>query len=90
MKQLQMPLVQENHGFAQERFLFSGSNAAVMWANGLGQLKATPSASAQAAPAPILFRSTVLSTWIACLQLADQGMTNQAQKNQVMERPYDC
>ena len=36
----------------EERFLPSGSDAAVMWANGLGSTQTTPSTSTQAAPAP--------------------------------------
>ena len=72
--------VTERHGLEEERFLPSGSDASVMWANGLGPTQTTPSASAQAVPAPIVNRNTQLSTLVAWLQM----------KNQVMERPYDC
>lgn len=64
----------------EDRFLPSGSNAAVMWVNGLGSTQTTPSTSAQAVPAPIVDRNTEFSTLIAWLQLT----------NQVMERPYAC
>jgi hypothetical protein len=64
----------------EDRFLPSGSSVAVMWAHGLGPNQNTPSASAQAVPAPIVDRSTEFSTLIAWLQIT----------NQVMERPYDC
>src|SRR5206468_7039698 len=36
----------------EDRFLPSGSDAAVMWASGLGSTQTTPSTSTQAAPAP--------------------------------------
>ena len=62
------------------RLLPSGSDAAVMWANGLGSTQTTPGSSAQAVPAPIVDRSTKLSTLIAWLQLTNQGL----------ERHYDC
>ena len=64
----------------EERLLPSGSDAAVMWANGLGSTQTTPGSSAQAVPAPIVDRSTKLSTLIAWLQLTNQGL----------ERHYDC
>jgi len=64
----------------EERLLPSGSDAAVMWANGLGSTQTTPGSSAQAVPAPIVDRSTNLSTLIAWLQLTNQGL----------ERHYDC
>ena len=70
----------EGSGREQERFLPSGSDAAVMWANGLGSTQTTPSTSAQAAPAPIVDRKTQLSTLIKWLQMT----------NQLTERPYDC
>ncbi len=38
----------------EERFLPSGSDAAFMWANGLGSSQTTPGSSAQAVPAPIV------------------------------------
>ena len=41
-------------------FLTGGSDAAVMWAHGLGPNQTTPSASAQAAPAPRLFSETAV------------------------------
>ena len=34
----------------------SGSDAAVMWASGLGSTQTTPSTSTQAAPAPSCYR----------------------------------
>ena len=80
MKDLRLQLVVESHCLQDDRFQFSGSDAAVMWAHGLGSNQTTPSASAQAVPAPIVDRSTEWSTLIAWLQLT----------NQVMERPYDC
>ena len=80
MKRLQLHLVSESSYLQEERFLPSGSDAAVMWANGWGSTQTTPSTSAQAMPAPILDRSTQLSTLIAWLQLP----------NQELERHYDC
>jgi len=77
LKQLQLYPVTGSNCFPE---LFSGSDAAVMWAHGLGPNQTTPSASAQAVPAPIVDRSTEWSTLMAWLQLT----------NQVMERPYDC
>lgn len=64
----------------EERLLPSGSDAAVMWAIGLGSTQTTPGSSAQAVPAPNVDRYTKFSTLIAWLQLTNQGM----------ERPYDC
>jgi hypothetical protein len=78
LKKLQLRPVSE--WLQEERLLPSGSDAAVMWVNGLGSTQTTPGSSAQAVPAPIVDRSTKLSTLIAWLQLT----------NQEMERPYDC
>jgi hypothetical protein len=80
LKQPMLCPVTESHCFEKERFLPSGSEASVMWANGLGPTQTTPSASAQAVPAPIVNRSRQISTLVAWLQM----------KNQVMERPYEC
>jgi hypothetical protein len=80
LKQPQLRLVSESNCLQEERILPSGSDAAVMWVHGLGSTQTTPSTSAQAVPAPIVDRSTPLSTLIAWLQLT----------NQVLERPYDC
>ena len=79
-KQLQLRLVSEDSDLQDERILPSGSDAPVMWANGLGSTQTTPSTSTQAVPAPIVDRNTELSTLIAWLQLS----------NQVLERHYDC
>jgi hypothetical protein len=78
LKKPQLRLVSEY--LQQERFLPRGSDAAVLWANGLGSTQTTPGSSAQAVPAPIVDRSTKLSTLIAWLQLTNQGL----------ERHYDC
>ena len=78
LKQPQLRLVSEY--LEEERLSPSGSDAAVMWANGLGSTQTTPGSSAQAVPAPIVDREHKLSTLIAWLQLTNQGM----------ERPYDC
>ena len=78
LKKPQLRLVSEY--LQEERFLPSGSDAAVMWANGLGSTQTTPGSSAQAVPAPIVDRSTKLSTLITWLQLTNQGL----------ERHYDC
>jgi hypothetical protein len=78
LKKPQLRLVSDY--LLEERLLPSGSNAAVMWANGLGSTQTTPGSSAQAVPAPIVDRSTKLSTLIAWLQLTNQGL----------ERHYDC
>jgi hypothetical protein len=78
MKEPQLCLVSEY--IQEQRLLPSGSDAAVMWANGLGSTQTTPGSSAQAVPAPIVNRSTTFSTLFAWLQLTNQGM----------ERPYDC
>jgi hypothetical protein len=68
-------------GYLQEKQLLpSGSDAAVMWANGLGSIQTTPGSSAQAVPAPIVDRGTNVSMLIAWLQLTNQGL----------ERHYDC
>jgi hypothetical protein len=64
-----------------ERFLPSGSDAAVMWASGLGSTQTTPSTSTQAAPAPRVDCSTNVSTLNAWLDLLT---------NQLTERSYDC
>jgi hypothetical protein len=80
LKQLQLYLVSESTYLQDERLLPGGSDAAVMWANGLGSTQTTPGSSAQAVPAPIVDRSTNLSTLIAWLQLTNQGL----------ERHYDC
>jgi hypothetical protein len=79
-KQLQLRLVSEDNDLQDQRILPSGSDAAVMWANGLGSTQTTPSTSTQAVPAPIVNRSTQLNTLIAWLQLTNQGL----------ERHYDC
>ena len=78
LKEPQLRLMSEY--FQEERLLPSGSDAAVMWANGLGSTQTTPGSSAQAVPAPNVDRYTKFSTLIAWLQLTNQGM----------ERPYDC
>ena len=81
MKQLMLCPVSESRWLEQERFsLPSGSDAAGMWANGLGSIQTTPRTSAQAVPAPLVDKNTPLSTLIAWLLLTNQGM----------ERPYDC
>jgi hypothetical protein len=80
LKQLQLYLVSESTYLQDERLLPGGSDAAVMWVNGLGSTQTTPGTSAQAVPAPIADRSTKLSTLIAWLQLTNQGL----------ERHYDC
>jgi hypothetical protein len=80
LKQLQLRSVSERNGLPEERLSPSGSDAAVMWANGLGINQTTPSTSAQAVPAPMVDRSTNLSTLMAWLQLTNQGL----------ERHYDC
>lgn len=54
LKQLQLRLVPESRGLAEQRFSPSGNDAAVMWAHGLGSTQTTPSTSAQAVPAPIV------------------------------------
>jgi hypothetical protein len=54
LKQPMLRPVTESHCFEEERFLPSGSDASVMWANGLGPTQTTPSARAQAVPAPIM------------------------------------
>jgi hypothetical protein len=77
-KEAQLRLVCEY--LQEKRLLPSGSNAAVMWANGLGPTQTTPGSSAQAVPAPIVERRMKFSTLLAWLQLTNQGM----------ERPYDC
>ena len=53
LKQPQLRLVSEY--LQEERLLPSGSDAAVMWANGLGSTQTTPGSSAQAVPAPIVY-----------------------------------
>ena len=78
LKKPQLRLVSDY--LQEERLLPSGSDAAVMWANGLGSTQTTPGSSAQAVPAPIVDRSTKLSTLIAWLQLT----------NQELEQHYDC
>jgi hypothetical protein len=80
VKQLQLYLVSESTYLQDEQLLPGGSDAAVMWANGLGSTQTTPGTSAQAVPAPIVDRSTKLGTLIAWLQLTNQGL----------ERHYDC
>ena len=42
LKQLQLYLVSESAYLQEERLLPSGSDAAVMWANGLGSTQTTP------------------------------------------------
>ena len=80
LKKLQLyPVCRSNHPEA-EKLLPSGSDAAVMWASGLGSNQTTPNTSAQAVPAPIVNRKTQLSTLIKWLQMT----------NQLTERPYDC
>jgi hypothetical protein len=54
LKQLQLYLVSESTYLQDERLLPSGSDAAVVWANGLGSIQTTPGTSAQAVPAPIV------------------------------------
>ena len=78
MKKPQLWIVLEY--FQEAQLLPSGSDAAVMRAHGLGSTQTTPGSSAQAVPAPIVDRSTNLSTLIAWLQLTNQGL----------ERHYDC
>jgi hypothetical protein len=56
---LQLRLAPESSGSAEERFSPSGSDAAVMWAHGLGSTQTTPSTSAQAVPAPIAISQQV-------------------------------
>jgi hypothetical protein len=80
LKQLQLYPAAGWNGRNEERILPGGSNVATMWANGLGSTQTTPSAGAQAVPAPIVDRDTEFSTLFAWLQLT----------NQEMERPYDC
>jgi hypothetical protein len=80
LKQLKLHLVSESDRLQDERRLTSGSDAPVMWANGLGSTQTTPGSSAQAVPAPMVDRNTKLSTLIAWLQLTNQGL----------ERHYDC
>ena len=81
MKQeLLYPMTEVMDGRNEDRFLPGGCNAVATWEHGLGPNQTTPSAIAQAVPAPVADRSTEFSTLIACLQLT----------NQVMERPYDC
>jgi hypothetical protein len=65
----------------ESRFLPSGSDAAVMWASGLGSTQTTPSTSTQAAPAPRIDCSPQVATLCAQLELLTI---------QVMERCYDC
>src|SRR5882724_8671395 len=54
LKQPRLQRVTDSNCLATERFLPSGSDATVMWANGLGSTQTTPSTSAQAVPAPIV------------------------------------
>ena len=65
----------------ETRFLPSGSDAAVMWASGLGSTQTTPSTSTQAAPAPKVDCCTKVRTLSAWLELLT---------NPVTERFYDC
>ena len=51
MEQLRLYPVADGHCFQE---LPSGSDAADMWAHGLGSTQTTPSTSAQAVPAPML------------------------------------
>jgi len=51
---LQLGRMSEDRGMPEKRFSPSGSDAAVMWAHGLGSTQTTPSTSAQAVPAPIV------------------------------------
>ncbi len=55
----QVRRVSENRGTPVKRFSPSGSDAAVMWAHGLGSTQTTPSTSAQAVPAPIVILQQV-------------------------------
>ena len=56
LKQLQLYPVTGSNCFLE---LSSGSDAAVMWDHGLGPNQTTPSTSAQAVPAPMLFSRQV-------------------------------
>jgi hypothetical protein len=80
LKQLQLYPEARWSGRNEELILPGGSSAAIMWASGLGSTQTTPSAGAQAVPAPIVNQDTEFSTLFAWLQLTNQGM----------ERPYDC
>jgi len=65
----------------EDRFLPSGSDAAVMWASGLGSIQTTPSTSTQAAPAPTVdcrMQVITLSAWLELLT------------NHLTERCYEC
>jgi hypothetical protein len=65
----------------ENRFLPSGSDAAVMWASGLGSTQTTPCTSTQAAPAPEVDCSTQVITLSAWLELLTNHLT---------ERCYEC
>ncbi len=65
----------------EDGFLPSGSDAAVMWASGLGSTQTTPSTSTQAAPAPRVDCSTQVITLSAWLELLTNHLT---------ERCYEC
>jgi hypothetical protein len=65
----------------ENQFFPSGSDAAVMWASGLGSTQTTPSTSTQAAPAPRVDCSMQVATLCAQLEVLTI---------QVMERCYDC
>jgi hypothetical protein len=65
----------------EDRFLPSGSDAAVMWASGLGSTQTTPSTSTQAVPAPrvdCVIQVITLSAWLELLT------------NHLTERCYEC
>jgi len=65
----------------ENRLLPSGSDAAVMWASGLGSTQTTPSTSTQAAPAPREDGNTQVITLSAWLELLTNHLT---------ERCYEC
>ena len=79
LKKPQLRLVSDY--LQEERLLPSGSDAAVMWASGLGSTQTTPSTSTQAAPAPEVDCSMQVITLSAWLELLTNHLT---------ERCYEC